>query len=788
MLASQNKYPSKGRCVHVFNEQVGSFQNIEDSFWVSLISGPILFILDVAPLNIVGRYMDGVYTAVQDYQHRPVKSSIDAPFEREPLFSLPSFPLYTEANSEVLRGPITSDVNMVSSTASQQLPKKTMAAALAESTKKKSVALVPKEIVKLSALGLMEYNTDWKAIPVSSMQIEASDDIIFVDETRNGVNSKLEIWRDASKSKEDNINGDMLVVEKPQVTPKPNVGKDIHASASVALTCVQGNEFIEEQQGEEMVSKESIVLEGAHDVILEANKSAFDQPSMAVRRMKTSPLTVQEITCIQEISQGRKDDQAENAGGKNKCGDESTDMLGKRGSTPDWNHVQVFNSITVYLGISSQFTSARNGTSNKMEPNHPDSGMTLHTRKSQFFFRPYRGRRKSGASSSHLVKLVLDLPLVNLPPSVRVVSQADFKGFQFGASTKISVAGGGILKAVQKKNSPLKDNVRHSHPEESEVDKNKCIPEERRIDSDLQMHPLLFQSPEDRHLPYYRLNCGTSTSSSFIFFSGNQPQLNLNLFHNPYLENYFGVTTEKVFDAVQTESLVCRGLATGVNPPSPTERTNELDLEIHLRYTSRKKKGMESRDVTAFSTDLVSSSHGLSIPSNNISRYHMDDIGDQSHPEIVMEQEELSNPDEEIEEHVEFECEGMADSEGEDGSGCEQIPEMQNKVVWPVEAGGLRIWRIGLFNQALLGKWLWRFRKEATHLWRQVIASKYGEGSGGWCTRAIRGTHGYGMWKNIRKGAKIFFGHVLYVAREGFCIRFWHDPWNSPTPLKELYP
>ena len=29
-----------------------------------------------------------------------------------------------------------------------------------------------------------------------------------------------------------------------------------------------------------MVSKESIMLEGAHDVILEANEFAFDQPSM----------------------------------------------------------------------------------------------------------------------------------------------------------------------------------------------------------------------------------------------------------------------------------------------------------------------------------------------------------------------------------------------------------------------------------------------------------------------------------------------------------------------------
>ena len=79
---------------------------------------------------------------------------------------------------------------------------------------------------------------------------------------------------------EDNIDDDILVMENPQATPKPDVDKDVNASTSVALTCVQGNESIEEQQGEEMVSKESIMLEGAHDVILKANESAFDQPSM----------------------------------------------------------------------------------------------------------------------------------------------------------------------------------------------------------------------------------------------------------------------------------------------------------------------------------------------------------------------------------------------------------------------------------------------------------------------------------------------------------------------------
>ena len=55
--------------------------------------------------------------------------------------------------------------------------------------------------------------------------------------------------------------------------------KDVHASASVALTCMQGNESIEEQQDEEIVHKESIMLEGAHDVKVEVIERAFDQPS-----------------------------------------------------------------------------------------------------------------------------------------------------------------------------------------------------------------------------------------------------------------------------------------------------------------------------------------------------------------------------------------------------------------------------------------------------------------------------------------------------------------------------
>ena len=45
---------------------------------------------------------------------------------------------------------------------------------------------------------------------------------------------------------EDNIDDDILVVENPLATPKPNVDIDVRVSARVALTCVQGNESIGE--------------------------------------------------------------------------------------------------------------------------------------------------------------------------------------------------------------------------------------------------------------------------------------------------------------------------------------------------------------------------------------------------------------------------------------------------------------------------------------------------------------------------------------------------------------
>lgn len=87
-----------------------------------------------------------------------------------------------------------------------------------------------------------------------------------------------------------------------------------------------------------------------------------------------------------------------------------------------------------------------------------------------------------------------------------------------------------------------------------------------------------------------------------------------------------------------------------------------------------------------------------------------------------------------------------------------------DKFCLPVEGGGLGIRKIGLLNKALLGKQLWQFGKEVNRLWHQVITNKYVEDKGGWYSRAVRGTHGYGMWKNIWAGAESFFRKVVYAA------------------------
>lgn len=60
-----------------------------------------------------------------------------------------------------------------------------------------------------------------------------------------------------------------------------------------------------------------------------------------------------------------------------------------------------------------------------------------------------------------------------------------------------------------------------------------------------------------------------------------------------------------------------------------------------------------------------------------------------------------------------------------------------SKVCKDKKFGGLGFKSLEVFNQALLGKWLWRFVVEWESLWRRVIQGKFRELEGGWCTHGV---------------------------------------------------
>lgn len=493
---------------------------------------------------------------------------------------------------------------------------------------------------------------------------------------------------------------------------------------------------------------------GAENCMDNSDVAYVHQAFLADWRPDTSFLTCPERTSTTNregnlFSDAQSQEDTQNYNGQqteNGVYGKSQPMVGDRIAFP------VVAKFPQHFHTPSDLRNAIHGAPSAIKPRNPAYDMT--TSSSKYYYRPYRSRR---VNSSHLVKLAPDLPPVNLPPSVRVVSQTAFKGYHCGAP-KVC-APGGCVNANRKDDSasqnvcPVlkstrltsKDSNTGFQQERSGTVGGRSVAE-KGTSSDLQMHPLLFQATDS--LPYYPLKFSAATSSSFSFFPGTQPKLNLGLLNRPHQQKHVDSSDQSLkskdctsrssgfdfhpllqkssdsqlqtsFDTIQTESLVTSGIPAMTNTsPTLNEKSNELDLDIHLS-SSGKEKSMRSgqlkthdqtgctmnvtncgtatksrenvapcsqlggKSPTVSCSKLASSAHPHQsvVFTDNISRCDIDDFGDNSHPDIVMEQEELSDSEEDIEENVEFECEEMADSDGENGSGCEQLIDAHSKVI-----------------------------------------------------------------------------------------------------------
>jgi len=110
------------------------------------------------------------------------------------------------------------------------------------------------------------------------------------------------------------------------------------------------------------------------------------------------------------------------------------------------------------------------------------------------------------------------------------------------------------------------------------------------------------------------------------------------------------------------------------------------------------------------------------------------------------------------------------------------------KVCSPISSGGLGIRNLRIFNMALLGKWLWRYAFEREAWWKSVVDAKFGSTRDGWCSLDPPGSHGVGLWKNIRKGWRLFCSYTRLILGNGSRVRFLVDVWCGEVPLKEAFP
>ncbi|RZC59661.1 hypothetical protein C5167_006960 [Papaver somniferum] len=761
--------PSDGRSYeHDQSSNVNALSSAEDFVWQPLTTGPVTSILDVAPLRLVGGYMVDIAEVAKENRQRFTKSAnIDA-LEKEPLFPLPSFLSAAESNRGVLGG----------CSSGNRLPKKTLAASIVESSKKQPVSLVPKEIAKLVqrfyplfnsalfphrpppssvvnrvlftdnedellALGMMEYNTDWKAIQQRFLPCKYKHQIFVRQKNRCSSKAPDNSIKAVRRMKTSPLTAE----EKARIDEGLGVFKLDWMSVWKFIVPHRDPSLLPRQWRIASGTQKSYKSEGAKKEKRRLYSQERRKSIAAAGSANLGTVTEKEGHVADNVDQ-------ENRTGNDDMEDEDeayvheafladwrptdsriapSNPSGKEYQSGGENHSghPFSGSHSVHDYANGLFAAPNNSLQSQnvshvahmryspacaMGPNQHAADWISKSSRSQVKLKPYRARRKK---TTQLVQLAPSLPPVNLPASVHVISQSAFKTY-CGPSHSTRVPSSSNVGTEDLAPARMLGTSSAGNPQKRNTpaclqgprfDMNSVAMEEKGSESDLQMHPLLFQGSEDNHSSYCQTNYSTS-SSTFSFLPGNHLQSNLNfpstsqragsLVNQFYTSLGLGETPSTTStidfhpllqrpDIVNKDSVNLSGNLSfdfksfGGNhsqvknssgsvhisnsePASLTGNTNEIDLEIHLSSTPRKVKDMGIRNEKENSVSACV----VALDSNC--------LGEESLPEIVMEQEELSDSEEEIGEDVEFEREEIADSEDDDPNSA-QLVETTTKEV-----------------------------------------------------------------------------------------------------------
>ncbi|RVW96070.1 Transposon TX1 uncharacterized 149 kDa protein [Vitis vinifera] len=114
-----------------------------------------------------------------------------------------------------------------------------------------------------------------------------------------------------------------------------------------------------------------------------------------------------------------------------------------------------------------------------------------------------------------------------------------------------------------------------------------------------------------------------------------------------------------------------------------------------------------------------------------------------------------------------------------------KIERMQRDFLWSGVGEGKRD---HLVNWDVVWKWLWRYPREGSALWHQVILSIYGSHSNGWdVNNIVRWSHRC-PWKAIALVYQEFSKFTRFVVGNGDRIWFWDDLCWGEQPLGVQYP